>query len=208
MSGFTPPDATCVIGGAASGPTAATTTIAATTMSTGMTSTVPSGTPGNWLSNPLAYDRITGSAIRNPRIQPGTGSAHADSMIDGRTIETGTSPLLSVTACSPSALVNAYASGQPTLAARARPASTSWSLTQRSRSCSVLAASAGAPAAPSSARASLRNRARCSGWRLMASVSPFSRRAAATSSRHESPMSNGPSLTSSSGALPRRLPAT
>ena len=30
---------------------------------------------------------ITGSAMRNPRIHPGRGSAHADSMIDGRTID-------------------------------------------------------------------------------------------------------------------------
>ena len=59
------------------------------------------------------------------RIQPGYGSASALSMIDGRTMLTGTAPLVSVRACSPSALVNAYASGQPTLAARDRPASTS-----------------------------------------------------------------------------------
>ena len=50
---------------------------------------------------------ITGSAMRKPRIQPGRGSAHADSMIDGRTMLTGTAPLESVSACSPSALVNA-----------------------------------------------------------------------------------------------------
>ena len=50
---------------------------------------------------------ITGSAIRNPRIHPGRGSAHADSMIDGRTMLTGTSPFDSVSACSPSAFVNA-----------------------------------------------------------------------------------------------------
>ena len=31
----------------------------------------------------------TGSAMRKPRIQPGRGSAHADSMIDGRTMLTG-----------------------------------------------------------------------------------------------------------------------
>ena len=48
---------------------------------------------------------MTGSAIRKPRIQPGNGSAHADSMIDGRTIDTGTAPRVSVSACSPSALV-------------------------------------------------------------------------------------------------------
>ena len=65
------------------GPRAATAMMAATTRSTGITSTMPSGTPGNSLSRPRAYDRITGSAMRNPRIQPGRGSAHADSMIDG-----------------------------------------------------------------------------------------------------------------------------
>ena len=68
---------------------------------------------------------ITGSAMRNPRIHPGRGSAQADSMIDGRTMLTGTSPFDSVNACSPSAFVNAYASGHPTDAARARPAATS-----------------------------------------------------------------------------------
>ena len=45
----------------------------------------------------------------------GRGSATADSMIEGRTIDTGTSPFDSNSACSPSAFVNAYASGQPTL---------------------------------------------------------------------------------------------
>ena len=49
----------------------------------------------------------TGSAMRKPRIHPGRGSAHADSMIDGRTMLTGTAPLESVSACSPSAFVNA-----------------------------------------------------------------------------------------------------
>jgi len=48
---------------------------------------------------------MTGSAMRKPRIQPGFGSAHEDSMIDGRTMLTGTSPFESVRACSPSALV-------------------------------------------------------------------------------------------------------
>jgi len=50
---------------------------------------------------------ITGSAMRKPRIQPGTGSAHADSMMAGRTIDTGTSPRFSPRAFSPSALVMA-----------------------------------------------------------------------------------------------------
>ena len=81
--------------------------IAATTRSTGITSTVPSGTPGNSRSRPRPYDRITGSAMRKPRIHPGRGSAHADSMIDGLTMLTGTSPRESMRACSPSALVKA-----------------------------------------------------------------------------------------------------
>ena len=50
---------------------------------------------------------MTGSAMRKPRIQPGRGSAHADSMMDGRTMLTGTSPRVSLSACSPSALVKA-----------------------------------------------------------------------------------------------------
>ncbi len=70
-----------------------------------MTSIVPSGTPGNSRSNPRAYEMITGSAMRNPRIQPGRGSTSADSMIDGRTMLTGTSPFISINAPSPSAFV-------------------------------------------------------------------------------------------------------
>ena len=48
---------------------------------------------------------ITGSAMRNPRIQPGNGSTSDDSMIDGRTIVTGTSPRPWSSARSPSAFV-------------------------------------------------------------------------------------------------------
>jgi len=48
---------------------------------------------------------ITGSAMRKPRIQPGDGSESALSMIDGRTMFTGTGPLVSTRACSPRALV-------------------------------------------------------------------------------------------------------
>ena len=48
---------------------------------------------------------MTGSAMRKPRIQPGRGSSRADSMIDGRTIETGTSPFDSSRARSPRAFV-------------------------------------------------------------------------------------------------------
>ena len=93
---------------------------------------------------------MTGSAIRKPRIQPGFGSDHADSMIDGRTIETGISPRLSTRASSPKALVYAYASGKPRELARARPFSTICVVTHAWRMLSVFEASAGVPTAPSS----------------------------------------------------------
>ncbi len=48
-----------------------------------------------------------GSAIRKPRIQPGRGSASADSMIDGRTMVMGRSGCALTRARSPSALVKA-----------------------------------------------------------------------------------------------------
>ena len=48
---------------------------------------------------------MTGSAMRKPRIQPGLGSAQADSMIDGRTMLIGMSPRVSHSARSPRALV-------------------------------------------------------------------------------------------------------
>ena len=48
---------------------------------------------------------MTGSAMRKPRIQPGLGSAQADSMIEGRTMLTGRSPRVSQRARSPSAFV-------------------------------------------------------------------------------------------------------
>ena len=88
-----------------SGPLAATAMMAALTRSTGMTSTMPSGTPGNSFNSPRAKLMITGSAMRKPRIQPGRGSASAVSMMDGRTMLTGTAPRLSVSARSPRALV-------------------------------------------------------------------------------------------------------
>ncbi len=43
-------------------------------------------------------------------------------MIDGRTMLTGTSPFISVSAPSPSAFVYTYASGHPSDDARERPA--------------------------------------------------------------------------------------
>ncbi len=48
-----------------------------------------------------------GSAIRKPRIHPGRGSANADSMIEGRTMVTGTPVRAPTRARSPSALVKA-----------------------------------------------------------------------------------------------------
>ncbi len=72
-----------------------------------MTSTMPSGTPGNSRSSPRAYETMIGSAMRKPRIQPGRGSASADSMIEGRTKVTGTLPSHCWTSArSPNALVN------------------------------------------------------------------------------------------------------
>ena len=57
-AGSREPDATCTtsgrLAGSAVGPSAATAMMAATTRSTGMTSTMPSGTPGNSLSRPRA----------------------------------------------------------------------------------------------------------------------------------------------------------
>ena len=50
---------------------------------------------------------MIGSAMRNPRIQPGRGSASADSMMDGRTTVMGTRPSHCATSArSPSAFVN------------------------------------------------------------------------------------------------------
>ena len=49
---------------------------------------------------------MIGSAMRKPRIQPGRGSASADSMIEGRTKVMGTRPShCSTSARSPNALV-------------------------------------------------------------------------------------------------------
>ena len=49
---------------------------------------------------------MIGSAIRKPRIQPGRGSARADSMIEGRMMVMGTvSPNWETRARSPRALV-------------------------------------------------------------------------------------------------------
>ena len=49
---------------------------------------------------------MIGSAMRKPSSHPGNGSASELSMIDGRTMDSGTSPCSSTTACSAIALVN------------------------------------------------------------------------------------------------------
>jgi hypothetical protein len=87
---------------------AATASIAFTTKSTGMMSEMPSGIPGNSGSVPRPYARMIGSAILKPSIHPGYGWAYADSMIDGRTIDSGRSCSVasSSTARSPIAFVN------------------------------------------------------------------------------------------------------
>ena len=86
----------------------ATARIAFTTMSTGMMSTMPSGMPGNSGICPSPYARMIGSAILKPSIHPGAGWNSALSMIDGRTIDSGSSSrsASSSTARSPIAFVN------------------------------------------------------------------------------------------------------
>ena len=129
-------------------------------------------------------------------------------MIDGRTIETGTLPFVSVNACSPSALVNAYASGQPTLA-RTRPAGLDEFVVDPLGALVLgLRGERRCTRGAELARASRRKRVSMSGAGSgleVAAQASHRRRPRCASSR---PMSNGPSLTSSSGALPRRLPAT
>ena len=70
-----------------------------------MTSSTPSGMPGNSGSAPRPKARMTGSAIRKPSIQPGYGRARALSMIEGRTMASGLSPAVSSRAISVRALV-------------------------------------------------------------------------------------------------------
>ena len=69
---------------------------------------MPSGMPGNSGICPSPYARMIGSAILNPSIHPGNGCVYADSMIDGRTIDSGrfASAASSSTARSPIAFVN------------------------------------------------------------------------------------------------------
>ena len=80
--------------------------IVATTKSTGMTSTVPSGTPGN--SQEAATVRQDHRLGHAKAADPSRARlADADSMIDGLMMLTGTAPRESISACSPSALVKA-----------------------------------------------------------------------------------------------------
>ena len=97
----------------------------------------PSGTPGNSVSRPQAWEMITGSAnaARDPA---GLGSARADSMIEGRTMLTGTSPRDSSRAAPPR-LGEGGASGPAERAGpRCRPLA-SRVATQRVRWCSASA---------------------------------------------------------------------
>ena len=122
---------------------------------------------------------MIGSAMRKPRIQPGPGSASADSMIDGRTMVMGRRRRTGSTrARSPEGLGVGVGVGPAEGLGPGPPASTSCVLTQSSRSCSARSASRWSPAAPSSPRASLVNAARRSGRRDSASRSPRRRRAA------------------------------
>ena len=128
---------------------------------------------------------MIGSAIRKPRIHPGRGSARADSMIEGRTMVMGTIGLVGAMLADQGPFAQGLGEGVGVGPAeglgRALPASTSWRLTQSSRSCSARSASRWRPAAPSSSRACLVKRPSRSGWRDSASRSARSRRALATS---------------------------
>ena len=183
--------------------------MAATTRSTGMTSMMPFGNAGNCLSRPLAYEMITGSAIRKPRIQPGSGSASADSMIDGRTIVTGSrtpglqqSPLaqrlgVGVGIRPAQSLGPGLAGGDqavldPVLAESFGPGGQ-----QGGAGRPELAGGPGAETGPASWGP---------GW--PASASARARRAASTSGRHATSVDHGVSERVASGARPRRLPAT
>ena len=99
-----------------------------------------------------------GSAIRNPRIHPGRGSARADSMIDGRTTVMGTSGWRRDEGPLAQRLGEGVGVGPAERLgpgpARAPPAVVR---TQSSRSFSARSASRWVPAAPSSARAALVN---------------------------------------------------
>ena len=77
--------------------------------------------PGNSGKAPRPYARMMGSAILNPSIHPGNGWRYALSMIEGRTIDRVRWPASSSATRSPRAFVNVYASGHPSVWARARP---------------------------------------------------------------------------------------
>ena len=121
-----------------------------------MTSTMPSGTPGNSRSRPRAYEMMIGSAMRKPRIQPGRGSATADSMMDGRTKRDGdlALPLLDQRPFA-QRLGEGVGVGPAEREGAGGAGPTSSSLTHSSRTFSARAAMRWSPAAPISARAFL-----------------------------------------------------
>ena len=193
-----------------SGPLAATAMMAADTRSTGMTSTMPSGTPGNSLSSPRAKLMITGSAMRKPRIQPGRGLGEGG--LDDRGPH------------------DADAGGRP--ASRRGPArrgpwcrrrrrasrarrlgpgrrATMRSATQRLRSCSVLLGEqrgAGRAELAAGLRRGARPASRGCGSRPRRPGGPAGRPRPRRASRRR--RRRGSRRRSCSGAEPRRLPAT
>ena len=129
---------------------------------------------------------MIGSAIRKPRIQPGRGSASADSMIEGRTMVMGSvSPYWGHQGPLAEGLGVRVGVG-PTPATGPGPcrSSTICFLTHSSRSRSARSASRCRPAAPSSPGLLVEGASSRSGRRDSASLSPRRcRRAACTSAR-------------------------
>ena len=123
---------------------------------------------------PRPYARMIGSAILKPSIHPGKGCVSADSMMLGRTIDSGrfSAAQSSSTARSPSAFVNVYTSGHPSERARCRPYSMRRLVTQSLRRCSASSATVRGPARECSFAAFAMNDSSCSGRRLAASTSP------------------------------------
>ena len=173
-----------------------------------MTSTVPSGTPGNSLSRPRAYEMMIGSAMRKPRIQPGSGSAQADSMIGGPDDRhRDVAPVLGErhlaerlgigVGVGPPERGGTGAAGvdqlglHPVLAALLGLGGE-----QRGAGGAELVTGRGGDLVERS------------GVRLSASASARTRRAPSTSRRQSMSFQNGLSSTRTSAAAPRRLPAT
>ena len=203
-----PPEATWVIAGARSGPSAATAMIEATTMLTGITSTVPSGTPWELVEQAAGVgdqDRLGHAEPADP-----AGLGFGERRLDDRrrhhrhrdrTLDVGqrllAERLRERVGIGPA---DARRTGSPGVHEFVLHPSIAERLRLR-RQC-------GCTGRWSSSVGSARNRSRFSRLRLAASASERIRRLAATSLRQSMPTSNGPSLTNCSGALPRRLPAT